>query len=210
MELSMADLKRQEKYKLLIGGVIPRPIAWVTSMGGSGLVNAAPFSYFNVASIEPMMVSVAVMRKPGGIRKDTARNIRETGEFVVNMVDVHNVDAMNQTSADYPSDVSEAAALGLELQPSAAVQVPRLAASRIHFECKLHQIVELGSPTSSDLILGEVVHVHVEDALYHNGRIDAQAYAPVSRLAGQSYATLGEMFERPRPVYNNESGSKEK
>lgn len=210
MELSMADLKRQEKYKLLIGGIIPRPIAWVTSMGGSGLVNAAPFSYFNVASIEPMLVSVAVMRKPDGIRKDTARNIRETGEFVVNMVDVHNVDAMNQTSADYPSDVSEAAALGLELQPSAAVQVPRLAASRIHFECKLHQIVELGSPTASDLILGEVVHVHVEDALYHNGRIDAQAYAPVSRLAGQSYATLGEMFECPRPIYSSESGSKEK
>ncbi len=201
MELTMADLERQEKYKLLIGGIIPRPIAWVTSMGGDGLLNAAPFSYFNVASIEPMLISVAVMRKPGGICKDTARNIRETGEFVVNMVDVHNVDVMNQTSADYPPDVSEAEALGLALQSSSVVKVPRLAASRIHFECKLHQIVELGSPVTSDLIIGEVLHVHVDDALYHQGRIDAEAFAPVSRLAGHSYATLGDIFDRPRPVY---------
>ncbi|MDF2679536.1 MAG: hypothetical protein K0R47_726 [Brevibacillus sp.] len=201
MELTMADLERQEKYKLLIGGIIPRPIAWVTSMNGKGLVNAAPFSYFNVASIEPMMISVAVMRKPGGNRKDTARNIQDTGEFVVNMVDVHNVDVMNQTSAEYPPDVSEVTALGIELQPSTAVKVPRLGASRIHFECKLHQIVELGNPTTSDLIIGEVLHVHVEDALYHQGRIDAAAFAPVSRLAGHSYATLGEIFDRPRPNY---------
>lgn len=202
MELTMAELERQEKYKLLIGGIIPRPIAWVTSMDGDGLVNAAPFSYFNVASIEPMLISVAVMRKPGGIRKDTARNIQETGEFVVNMVDVHNVDVMNQTSADYPPDVSEAAALGLVLQPSSAIKVPRLAVSRIHFECKLHQIVELGSPVTSDLIIGEVLHVHVDDSLYHQGRIDAEAFAPVSRLAGHSYATLGDIFDRPRPVYS--------
>lgn len=208
MELRMTELERQEKYKLLIGGIIPRPIAWVTSMDGKGLVNAAPFSYFNVASIEPMMISVAVMRKPGGIRKDTARNIQDTGEFVVNMVDVHNVDVMNQTSADYPPDRSEVTELGLELQPSAAVKVPRLGASRIHFECKLHQIVELGSPATSDLIIGEVLHVHVEDSLYHEGRIDAKAFAPVSRLAGHSYATLGEMFDRPRPVYT-ESENKE-
>ncbi|MFD2369300.1 flavin reductase family protein [Brevibacillus sp. GCM10020057] len=202
MEFTISALERQEKYKLLIGCIIPRPIAWVTSMDASGLVNAAPFSYFNVASIEPMMVSVAVMRRPGGERKDTARNIGETGEFVVNMVDVHNVDVVNLTSADYPPDVSEAEALGLELLPAARVKVPRLGASRIHFECRLQQIVELGSPVSSDLIIGEVVHVHVEDALYQMGKIDAAAFAPVSRLAGHSYATLGEMFDRPRPVYD--------
>ncbi|WNC13199.1 flavin reductase family protein [Brevibacillus brevis] len=209
MELSMAQLERQEKYKLLIGCIVPRPIAWVTSADESGLVNAAPFSYFNVASIEPMMVSVAVMRKPGGIRKDTARNIAATGEFVVNMVDVHNVDAVNQTSADYPPEVSEVTALGLGLQPSASVRVPRLAASRIHFECRLHQIVELGSPTTSDLIIGEVVHVHVADELYEHGRIDPRAFDPVSRMAGHTYATLGELFDRPRPVYE-EAVSKDK
>lgn len=207
MELSMAELARQAKYKLLIGCVIPRPIAWVTSMDRAGLVNAAPFSYFNVASVEPMMLSVAVMRKPDGMRKDTARNIAEGGEFVVNMVDVHNVDAMNQTSAEYPPEESEVVALGLELLPSASVRVPRLGASRIHFECKLNQIVELGSPTVSDLIIGEVLHVQGDDELYHNGRIDARAFAPVSRLAGQGYATLGEVFERPRPIYEQKGNA---
>lgn len=208
MEINIQQIDRQHKYKLLIGCILPRPIAWVTSLGGDGVVNTAPFSYFNVASIEPMMVSVAVMRKPGSVPKDTARNIRETGEFVVNMVDVHNVDAVNQTSADYPPEVSEADALGLELLPSALVRVPRLGASRIHFECRLHQIVELGSPATSDLIIGEVVHVHVDDALYHEGRIDARAFAPVSRLAGHTYATLGELFDRPRPVYDPSDAAK--
>ncbi|MED1781913.1 flavin reductase family protein [Brevibacillus fortis] len=201
MEIAIHEIERQEKYKLLIGCIVPRPIAWVTSLGEGGIVNAAPFSYFNVASIEPMMVSVAVMRKPGSVPKDTARNIIQTGEFVVNMVDVHNVDAVNQTSADYPPEISEVEALGLEVAPSVRVKVPRLRASRIHFECKLHQIVELGSPTTSDLIIGEVVHAHVEDELYHAGRIDSAAFAPVSRLAGHTYATLGERFDRPRPVY---------
>ncbi|MGE7273722.1 flavin reductase family protein [Brevibacillus panacihumi] len=201
MELQVSELARQEKYKLLIGCIVPRPIAWVTSLGENGKVNAAPFSYFNVASIEPMMVSVAVMRKPGSVLKDTARNIAANGQFVVNMVDVHNVDAVNQTSADYPADVSEVEALGLQTSPSTMLEVPRLTASRIHFECKLHQIVELGSPVTSDLIIGEVVHVHVADELYEAGRIDAAAFSPVSRLAGHTYATLGEMFDRPRPEY---------
>lgn len=208
MEISIQEIDRQDKYKLLIGCIIPRPIAWVTTVGSDGVINAAPFSYFNVASIEPMMVSIAVMRKPGSLMKDTARNIQETGEFVVNMVDVYNVDVMNQTSADYPSTVSEVEALGLELVPSALVKAPRLAASRIHFECKLHQIVELGSPTTSDLILGEVIHVQVADELYQAGRIDAKAFAPASRLAGHTYAELGELFDRPRPVYTPENDQK--
>ncbi|MGG1659330.1 flavin reductase family protein [Brevibacillus sp. NRS-1366] len=208
MEIAISDIAFQEKYKLLIGCIVPRPIAWVTSLGEDGVINAAPFSYFNVASIEPMMVSIAIMRKPEGVMKDTARNILTIGQFVVNMVDVHNVDDMNQTSANYPPDVSEVEALGLDLQPSALVKVPRLAASRIHFECKLHQIVELGTPTTSDLILGEVVHVHVADELYEDGKIDAKAFSPVSRLAGHSYATLGELFDHPRPVYTPDAENK--
>lgn len=210
MEIAIKEIAHQEKYKLLIGCIVPRPIAWVTSVGGNGVVNAAPFSYFNVASIEPMMVSIAIMRKPDGDMKDTARNILRAGEFVVNMVDVHNVEAMNQTSANYPPDESEVEALGLELQQSALVKVPRLGASRIHFECKLQQIVELGTPVTSDLILGEVVHVHVADELYQDGKIDITAFAPVSRLAGHSYATLGEIFDRPRPVYTSDAANKEK
>jgi len=202
VELRISELERQEKYKLLIGGIIPRPIAWVTSHNPAGVVNAAPFSYFNVACIDPIMISIAVSRKPGQVMKDTARNISETKEFVVNTVDVHNVALVNETSADFPADQSEVEALGLDLTPSQAIKVPRLALSRIHFECKLHQIVTLGEPAASDLIIGEVVHVHIDDSMYFNGKIDAEKFAPVSRLAGHTYATLGELFDHPRPVYD--------
>ncbi|OAJ76344.1 hypothetical protein AYJ08_00040 [Brevibacillus sp. SKDU10] len=202
MELRISELERQEKYKLLIGGIIPRPIAWVTSHNPEGVVNAAPFSYFNVACIDPMMISIAVSRKPGQMMKDTARNISVTKEFVVNTVDVHNVALVNETSADFPADQSEVEALGLDLTPSQAIKVPRLALSKIHFECKLHQIVTLGEPSASDLIIGEVVHVHIDDSMYFNGKIDAEKFAPVSRLAGHTYATLGELFDHPRPVYD--------
>ncbi|UFJ41634.1 flavin reductase family protein [Brevibacillus humidisoli] len=201
MEIDIGQIGRQEKYKLLIGSVVPRPIAWVSSISRDEVVNVAPFSYFNVACIDPMMVSVAVARKPGSVPKDTSRNIQETGQFVINMVDVHNVEAVNQSSADYPPEISEAEAIGLTLIPSKAVKVPRIGESRIHFECKLHQVVTLGEPAASDLIIGEVVYVHIDDELYFDGKIDVDKYAPVSRMAGHSYAKIGEMFDRPRPVY---------
>lgn len=201
MEINTGEIDRQEKYKLLIGSVLPRPIAWITSIGENEIVNAAPFSYFNVACIEPMMVSVAIIRKPGSVQKDTARNIAETKEFVINMVDCHNVDAANQSSADYPPEISEVDEIGLTKQPSVQVRAPRLAEARLHFECRLHQIVPLGEPVASDLVIAEVVHVHVADELYYDGKIDPKQFAPVSRLAGHSYATLGELFDRPRPLY---------
>jgi flavin reductase (DIM6/NTAB) family NADH-FMN oxidoreductase RutF len=108
---------------------------------------------------------------------------------------------MNQTSADYPADISEVEELGLAPVPSVAVKVPRLSESRIHFECRLHQIVTLGEPAASDLIIGQVVHVHVDDELYFDGKIDIAKLQPVSRVAGLTYATIGELFDRPRPVY---------
>lgn len=202
MEICVRDIARQDKYKLLIGGILPRPIAWITSQNKLGLVNAAPFSYFNVACIEPMLVSIALIRKPGGELKDTSRNIQETGEFVINMVDTFNVEAVNQSSCDYPPQISEVVELGLTPLPSVTVSVPRLAEARVHFECQLHQVVSLGgNSTTSDLIIGEVVHVHVADELYAEGKIDTRKFAPVSRLAGLQYGTVGEIFERPRPVY---------
>lgn len=201
MEINIAQIGRQDKYKLLIGGVVPRPIAWVTSVSTEGVVNAAPFSYFNVACIDPMMISVSIGRKPGSVMKDTSRNIEATGDFVVNMVDIHNVEAVNRTSADFPPELSEVEQVGLTMLPSIAVKAPRLAESRIHFECRLHQIVTLGDPAAFDLVIGEVVHVQVDDELYYEGKIDITKFAPVSRLAGNTYGTLGELFDHPRPVY---------
>jgi flavin reductase (DIM6/NTAB) family NADH-FMN oxidoreductase RutF len=201
MEIEIGRMGRQEKYKLLIGCVVPRPIAWISSISAEGVINVAPFSFFNVACIDPMMISVSVGRKAGGVPKDTARNIRETGEFVVNMVDVYNVDLANQTSADYPSATSEAEAVGLTLVPAKTLKVPRIGESRIHFECKLHQALTFGEPAQADFLIGEVLHVQVADELYRDGKIDIETFAPVSRLAGHSYARIGEQFERPRPVY---------
>lgn len=201
MEINTREIERQEKYKLLIGSVVPRPIAWVTSVSAAGVVNAAPFSYFNIACNDPMLVSIAIIRKPGSVMKDTARNICETGEFVINMVDRYNVDAVNETSIDVPPEISEVDRLGLTKLPAAAVKAPRLGEARIHFECRLHQAIALGEPTASDLIIGEVVHVHVDDELFADGKIDIARFEPVSRLAGLFYGTLGETFERPRPVY---------
>jgi flavin reductase (DIM6/NTAB) family NADH-FMN oxidoreductase RutF len=201
MEINTREIERQEKYKLLIGSVVPRPIAWVTSVSAEGVVNAAPFSYFNIACNDPMMISIAIIRKPGSELKDTSRNIQETGEFVVNMVDRFNVEAANETSIDFPPEISEVDQLGLTKLPAAAVKAPRLGEARIHFECRLHQAIALGDPPASDLIIGEVVHVHVDDELYAEGKIDIARFAPVSRLAGLFYGTLGEMFERPRPQY---------
>lgn len=201
MEIEIGKVERQDKYKLLIGCVIPRPIAWVTSVSKSGVVNVAPFSYFNVACIDPMMVSVAVARKPNQVMKDTARNIAETGEFVINIVDAHNVEAVNQSSADYPPEVSELEEIGLTPVSSRLVKPPRLKESRVHFECRLNQMLTLGNPASSDLIIGEVVQVYVEDSLYSQGRIDIAKLVPISRLAGHTYGTIGETFDIPRPVY---------
>jgi flavin reductase (DIM6/NTAB) family NADH-FMN oxidoreductase RutF len=200
-ELSVAMLERQEKYKLLIGGVIPRPIAWVTTLSAEGVVNAAPFSYFNVACIEPMLVSIAVARKPGAVMKDTARNIVATGDFVINMVNRSNVEAVNESAADYPPDVSEVAELGLTQISAAQVKAPRLGESPIHFECRLHRIITLGEPVATDLIIGEVVHVHIEDDLFCEGKIDTRKFGAISRLAGHSYGTIGEIFDRERPLY---------
>lgn len=210
MEISISQIERQDKYKLLIGCVVPRPIAWITSINEAGLVNVAPFSYFNVACIDPMMVSVAVARKPGQVMKDTSRNIAATREFVINMVDASNVEAVNQSSADYPSTISEVEAIGLTKAPSVLVKPPRLQESRIHFECRLHNIITLGDPAASDLIIAEVVHVHVDDSLYHQGRIDIEQFAPVSRLAGHSYGMIGEIFDRPRPIYQTSDSLPEK
>ncbi|MEW9671063.1 flavin reductase family protein [Ammoniphilus sp. 3BR4] len=188
-------------YKLLIGGVLPRPIAFITTVGDQGVVNAAPFSFFNVVSTNPPMISVAVMRKPGGDQKDTARNIIASKEFVINVVDEKNVAKVNETSCDYPPEISEVKEAGLTTSPSHAIGVPRIAEARLHYECRLHQHLELGNGPNSDLIIGEIVHIHVDDSLYQKGRIDTQKLAPIGRLAGLDYVKLGEIFSMPRPAY---------
>lgn len=185
----------RENYKLLTGTIIPRPIAFVTSEAADGTVNAAPFSYFNAISSKPPMLTVSVQQKAGS-SKDTARNIREKKEFVVHIVDEENVVEVNKTAASLPPDQSEIDLTAFTLIDSEAVSVPAVKQSKVRFECVLEQIVELGEV---DLIIGKIVRFHIDEAIYQDGRIQAETLKPVSRLAGTNYAKLGEIFSLERP-----------
>ncbi|WP_339205579.1 flavin reductase family protein [Paenibacillus sp. FSL K6-3182] len=193
----------QDNYKLLIGSIVPRPIAFVTTLSSEGVLNAAPFSFFNIVTANPPMVAVSVQRKPGGIQKDTSRNAIAQGEFVVHISDESYIEAINITAAALPSEESEVALAGLTAIVSDLVRVPGVAEARIRMECVLDQSLSLGGTEDSpacDLLIGRVVRFHVDEALYENGRINAEALKPVSRLAGNDYAKLGEQFTIVRPT----------
>lgn len=185
----------RENYKLLTGTVIPRPIAFVTSVAEDGTVNAAPFSYFNIVSSNPPMLSVSVQRQSGKM-KDTARNILEKKEFVIHIVDEENVLEINKTAASLPPDESEMDLAELTLIASERVSVPSVKESKARFECVLEQAVDLGG---TDLIIGKIVRFHIDESIYQKGRINAETLKPVSRLAGSNYAKLGERFSLKRP-----------
>ena len=186
----------RENYKLLIGSIIPRPIAFVTSVAEDGTVNGAPFSYFNIVSSNPPMISISVQRK-NGIRKDTARNIFEKKEFVVHIVDKENVDKINSTAASMAPDESEVEKVGFTLVPSKCISVPGIKESKVRFECTLEKLIELGEGT--DLIIGKIERFHVDESIYENGRINHEILGAVSRLAGTNYAEIGEVFSLERP-----------
>ncbi|QDY45282.1 flavin reductase family protein [Planococcus glaciei] len=185
----------RENYKLLVGTVIPRPIAFVTSMSADDLVNAAPFSYFNIVSSDPPLLSVSVQSR-AGVLKDTARNAIEAGEFVIHVVDESNVAEVNKTAASLPPEESEIDLTGLTLIPSEVVKVPSVEQAKVRFECQLEQAVELGG---TRLLIGKVVRFHIDESIYENGRINPETLKPVSRLAGTNYAKLGEIFSMKRP-----------
>ena len=196
-------LTHQDRYKLLNGSVVPRPIAFVSSMSAEGELNLAPFSFFNVVGSSPMSVVFSVMRRgPEALSKDTLVNIEATGEYVVNIVNEALVARMNVTSADFPHGVNEFAEAGLTPAPSEVVRPPRVAESPINMECKLIQTVEVGSgPGGGTLIIGEVLRFHIWDELYEEGRIDPDKLQAVGRMAGASYTRTSDRFDLVRPVY---------
>lgn len=189
----------RDNYKLLVGSIIPRPIAFVTTQSEAGVVNGAPFSYFNIVSSNPPMVSLAIQR-PNGELKDTARNIYGNGEFVVHIVDDQNVAQVNETSASLPASESELVLAKLTQVPSKQVMVPGVEESKVRMECKLVKAIPLGGDgPGSDLFIGEVVQFHIEEAIYEKGRIDPRGLNAVSRLAGANYAAIGDIFALERP-----------
>jgi flavin reductase (DIM6/NTAB) family NADH-FMN oxidoreductase RutF len=200
LSIDPASLSERENYKFLIGSIIPRPIAFVTSISKDGVLNGAPFSYFNIVSSNPPMISVSIQRS-GGKQKDTARNIIESKEFVIHIVDEQNVEAINKTAASLPSNQSEIELANLTPVESVKISVPGIKEAKIRMECLVEHSLVLGGLDSPgcDLIIGKVVQFHIDEAIYENGRIDPSGLAAVSRLAGNYYAKIGEVFEIERP-----------
>ena len=191
------SLDTETAYRLLVGCVVPRPIAWITSVNGDGLVNAAPFSSYNYVATSPPMLAVNIATRPGtGATKDTARNIALTREFVVNVATQQDMELMHRTAMEFGPDVSEPQALGIPLLPSRHVAPPRIASSPVQMECRLDQIVTLGRGINT-LFIGEVVAFHLSPQVYDGKRVDSVAMQPLARLGGPFYAALGDIFNRP-------------
>lgn len=194
MLINPSDLTAEASYKLLTGIVVPRPIAWVTTVSVDGVVNLAPFSAFTFVSPKPPMIAISIGHK-AGVYKDTARNILATEEFVVNIADQAHLDALHQSAEEYASHVSEVDTLGLETSPSDLVAPPRVATTPIAMECALRHCMEFGE-TRSRLFVGEVRRFHFREGLLRDGKIDTVALDPVARIAGPNYATLGHLIKK--------------
>ena len=188
-------------YKLMIGAIVPRPIAFVSTVSFAGIRNLAPFSFFTACSANPPIVVFAPMvRGSDGLQKDTLNNIRETGEFVVNVVSEDFAEKMNLCSPEYPPDIDEWERSGLTPVPSECVRPERVHESRFHMECKLAQIVEVSTePLGGNLVLGEVLRFHVADELIEDYRIDPDKLNAIGRMGGPTYSRTRDRFDLHRP-----------
>jgi flavin reductase (DIM6/NTAB) family NADH-FMN oxidoreductase RutF len=195
MNFDPAALSSREAYRLMISCIVPRPIAFVTTLSRDGVTNLAPFSFFNGVSSDPPVVSIAVATKRDGSKKDTWRNIEDTGEYVVNVVVPELMDAVIIGARELPHNVSELDLAGLSTLPSTRVKPPRLAASPINLECNLLKIVEV---EETGLILGRVVMVHAKDDIVDGGRVDPRRLTFVGRLGDDFYCRVNDLFERKR------------
>ena len=195
---SVADPR--DVAKLLTGAVLPRPIAFVSTLSAQGVLNLAPFSYFPVASSNPPVICFAPIVRRDGTKKDTLLNIEATGEFVVNVVSEDFARQMNLCSSDYPPEVDEFAVSGLTPFPSDVVKPPRVKESRLSMECRLVRIVHISAkPGGGSLVLGEVVRFHLDDSIVSNDAIDPDKLRPVGRMGGPTYVRTTDRFDMERP-----------
>jgi flavin reductase (DIM6/NTAB) family NADH-FMN oxidoreductase RutF len=202
MELDPATLPARSRHLLLTGLVVPRPIAWVSTLAADGTPNLAPYSFFALVSSAPPTVVVSVGSR-GGVPKDTLANARATGELVVNVVGRELAVPMNASSIESAPDHDEFAFAGVTPAPSRVVRPPRVAEARAHLEARVTQIVPVpddDGAVENHVLFARVVHVHVDDALFTPPhRVDAVGLDPLARLAGLAYAPMGEPFELTRP-----------
>jgi flavin reductase (DIM6/NTAB) family NADH-FMN oxidoreductase RutF len=200
--LDPADLSMTDNYKLIIGSIVPRPIAFVSTCSAAGVLNLAPFSFYNgVCSNPPTLLFSVVRRGSDNQKKDTLLNIEATGQFVVNVVSHDIAEPMNACATEWPPEVDEFAQVGLTPIPSLKVKPPRVAECRIAMECELNQIVTIGSgedPGNGFIVVGTIVQYHLRQDVYSNGYVNVDALQPIARLAGSQYCPVREVFELSR------------
>ncbi|MCB2047479.1 MAG: flavin reductase family protein [Novosphingobium sp.] len=206
MQFDMSEMDLGQRYKLMNSTITPRPIAWICTQSGDGLVNIAPYSFFNACGVDPPLVMLGLLHDfRTGALKDTATNIVASREFVVNLVSEADAETMNLSSVDAPRDVSEADYAGIALLPSTKVTPPRIASSPVSFECELREAIEIGKQT---VVVGEVVAMHVADEFISNPEklyFDTPAMGLIGRTHGAGwYARTTDQFALERPRYDEE------
>ena len=200
MKIDPSNLDFRGSHELMVGAVVPRPIAFVSTIGEDGVFNVAPFSAFAPVCMKPMLVGFNASWTRDGRKKDTMVNIEFSRDFVINVVNEALADAMNQASADYPSDVDEFKETGLTPVKADIVKSPMVGESPVNMECRLVQILQFGSASRpSSFIIGEVVMVHVRDELYLNDEIQMSGLKAIARMGGQLYCRTTDIFELKRP-----------
>jgi flavin reductase (DIM6/NTAB) family NADH-FMN oxidoreductase RutF len=201
VEIIPENLTWKDSYKLYTGSILPRPIALVSTISKGGIPNLAPFSNFCGVCPRPFIVAFApIIRPEDGTKKDTTRNIEETGQFVINIVTEDIVTKVNETSIEFAPDIDEFQETGLTPIPSSKVMPYRVKESPIQMECVLENMLAFGEGAgSSNLVIGRVVQIHIEDALYKDGKIDLVNLKPVGRLSGEYYAKMSDLFTLKRP-----------
>lgn len=192
MEIKPQEISKKERYKLLSGSILPRPIAFVSTLSKAGVPNLAPFSFFTGITSDPPTICFAPNRNSDGSKKDTLINIEETGQFAVHVVSEEIMEAMNKSAADFPPEVDEFKDVGLTEAPAVAIDVPRIKEAKICMECKLLQVVSVAD--DGFLVIGEVVHFYFADGIWNDGYIDADNLKLVGRWAGYDYLRNGEKF----------------
>lgn len=201
-------LSQKENYKLLISTILPRPIALISTISKKGVANLAPFSFFNGATSNPPTITVSIARKsPDGQCKDTINNIRETGEFTINMVSQTMAERMNESATEFPPEIDEFEISGFGKKPSQIVKPAIVEQSLVSYECKTYQILEIGKeePGAGFLVIGEVLLFHVADHIWQNNHVSTDLLDPLARMAGQEYGKITERFKINRKLYRPES-----
>ncbi|MCM3767834.1 flavin reductase family protein [Neobacillus niacini] len=207
MEISPEKLDWRQAYKLLTGSILPRPIAFVTTVDSKGIANAAPFSFFTAICADPLLICFSPMRRGSdGAKKDTLNNIENTGQFIINIVNEEIAKQMNDCAIEFAPDIDELEQVGLTKVQGCKVSVPRIKESLVHLECELYQVLHFGDqPGAGSLVIGKVIHVHIHDPLFDRGRIDTEKLRPIGRMAGNRFTEpLGKTFEMIRKQKPND------